>query len=83
MDIQLSPVVADEVNLEGDTRLAGLFDDNIPAELPEPGAGQREASEKKGIKSIGGAQPKVASTGESKDVSSIWKDAPDVSDVFN
>lgn len=84
LDIELSPVIADEdVNIEGDARLAGLFDDDIPTELPEPGAG-RESSEKKGVKSLGGVQPKVASTsGDSQDISSIWKDSPDVSDIFN
>jgi hypothetical protein len=82
MDIELSPVVADEVNLEEDARLAGLFDDDIPADLPEPGAG-REASEKKGVKSLGGAQPRVAGTGgAADDIGSIWSDAPDVSSIF-
>lgn len=84
MDIQLSPIIADEdVNLIDDPRLAGLFDNDIPAELPEPGAGRREASEKKGIKSIGKTQVKVASgSTEAQDISAIWQDSPDVSDVF-
>ena len=81
LDIELGPVASDE-EPEADERLASLFDDDIPAELPEPGAGRREASEKKGVKSLGG-QPRVAGNGgESQDISSIWDDAPDVSEVF-
>ena len=84
MDIELSSSV-DEADLgEVDSRLASLFDDEIPAELPEPGAARREASvKKKGVKSLGG-QPIVAGNGgEAQDISSIWNSAPDVSDVFN
>jgi len=82
MDIELTSTM-DDGAVEADSRLAGLFDDDIPEELPEPGAGKREASEKKGIKSLGGGQPKVASgDGGASDISSIWSDAPDVSDIF-
>ena len=81
MDIELGPAASGE-EPEADERLASLFDDDIPEELPEPGAGQREASEKKGVKTLGG-QPRVAGNGgESQDISSIWDDAPDVSEVF-
>jgi hypothetical protein len=83
LDIELSPVVADdEVDISNDARLAGLFDDDIPTELPEPGAG-REASGKKGVKSLGGGQPRVAGNSDANDISSIWNDSPDVSDIFN
>ena len=86
MDIELTSSM-DDGALDGggaDIRIAGLFDDDIPAELPEPGAGRREASAsgKQGIKSLGGAQPRVASAGGASDISSIWADAPDVSSVF-
>ena len=68
-------------------RIAGLFDDDIPEELPEPGAGRREASsngEKAGIKSLGGAQVRVAGDGGAAgDISGLWQDAPDVSRVFH
>lgn len=81
MDIELTSSEP-EGEVEPDERLAGLFDDDIPAELPEPGAG-REASEKAGIKSLGG-QPRVAGDGgDAKDISSIWQSAPDVSEIFN
>lgn len=83
MDIELTSSMDDGAGVP-DARLAGLFDDGIPAELPEPGAGKREASGKKGIKSLGGGQPKVASgDGGASDISSLWADAPDVSDIFN
>ena len=88
MDIELTSSM-DDGALDGggaDIRIAGLFDDDIPAELPEPGAGRREASangEKTGIKSLGGGQPRVASDGGAAgDISGLWQDAPDVSGVF-
>jgi len=83
MDIELSASMDDgETDIGADPRLAGLFDDGIPSDLPEPGTGRREASAKKGVKSLGG-QPRVASNGEGvADISSIWNSAPDVSEVF-
>ena len=69
---------------DSDTRLAALFEDGIPAELPQPGTG-RESSAKKGVRSLGGALPKVAGSGDKvADISELWSgiDAPDISDVF-
>jgi hypothetical protein len=85
MDIELTATMDSEIrpDANADAMLAGLFDDGVPAELPEPGLG-REASAKQGITSLGG-QPKVASAkaGGSADISSIWDSAPDVSEIFN
>jgi len=83
-DVELGPVAESlEADPEADAQLASLFDGGVPADLPEPGKGQKEASAKKGISRLGG-QPKVASGdgGGVADISQIWGDTPDVSDVF-
>jgi hypothetical protein len=83
LDIELTSSMDDEVgpDPEVDAQLqAALFGDE-----PEPDlTPKREASEKKGVKKLGG-QPRVASDANSApDISGIWGnlDAPDVSDVF-
>lgn len=85
-DIELSSSMADVTGSEDgdDGRIAGLFDDGIPAELPEPGAGRKASasSKKEGVRHLGG-QPRVASEGAgANDISSIWDAPPDVSDLF-
>ena len=78
-DFELSGLYTDESS-EADPRLAGLFEDDIPEELPQ----SREASEKEGVKTLGGGQPRVAgNAGEAQDLSNIWGDAPDITGVFN
>jgi hypothetical protein len=84
MDIELTSSMDDGMpEGETDARLAGLFDDDNLAELTATATGQRKASAKKqGIKSLGG-QPRVAkSNSGSTDISSIWTDVPDVSEIF-
>jgi hypothetical protein len=84
-DVELSSSMDGELDAseDEDGRIAGLFDDNIPSELPMPGAGRKgsEASEKKGVKRLGG-QPRVASEGVGSDIGSIWDAPPDVSELF-
>lgn len=82
MDFELSASMDTGMETEVDAKLAGLFDDGIPAELPEPGTGREASSKKQGIKSLG-AQPRVAGNGGgADDISSLWGDAPDVNGLF-
>jgi hypothetical protein len=79
LDVELNSVVADHENApESEETLASLFDDDTPSQEDL----NKLASEKEGIKSLGG-QPKVASAKDAEEnISSIWNDAPDVSGVF-
>ncbi len=82
MDIELtSASLGEEVETDPETQkqLASLWTDS-PQEQPEAAAGEKKA----GIKKLGG-QPRVASTSRpvtTDDISGIWSDAPDVSEVF-
>ena len=88
MDIELNSSMDDDLAPDqgADERLSSLFDgDGIVAGLRavEGNSGRKtEASQKAGIKKLGG-QPRVASaTGTGGDISSIWATAPDVSEAF-
>jgi len=80
MDIELSASM-DDVDIDPETNnllQAAIFGADEP-ELPQ----MKEASEKQGVTKLGG-QPKVASDSSGKaDISSIWAQAPDVSQIFN
>jgi len=81
LDIELNASTGDlEPDTEADARLAQLFDDPMAVKA-EQETQETEGSKKAGITKLGG-QPKVASEGESADISSIWGTAPDVSDIF-
>lgn len=85
-DIELTGAMEDEVapDAEADERLASLFDNDGLAATAAAGNSTRkvEASQKSGIKKLGG-QPRVASAdGGGVDISSIWQTAPDVSEAF-
>ena len=91
LDIELSPAVDTglEDAMEVDAELEGFLDDEVPVavedEIEALAASQKQASKKKGIKSIG-AQVRVASsasTGEAPSLENIWTSAPEVSDIFN
>jgi hypothetical protein len=78
MDIELQAASDDiQPDAQVEALLAGLFDaDN--AELTQ----EREASEKQGIKTLGG-QPKIASvSSDSSELSNLWESAPDVNHIF-
>jgi hypothetical protein len=89
MDIELTSSMDDalEPDAVADAQLASIFDDDeaiLAAELEKEQAagGSTVASEKAGIKTLGG-QPRVASqSGAEGDISGIWQTAPDVSEVF-
>ena len=85
-DIELTGAMEDEVapDAEADERLASLFDNDGLAAAATAGNSTHkvEASQKSGIKKLGG-QPRVASAeGAGVDISSIWQSAPDVSEAF-
>jgi len=89
MDIELTSSMDDalEPDAKADAQLASLFEDDealLAAELEKTQAagGSTVASEKAGIKTLGG-QPRVASKSAAEgDISGIWQSAPDVSEVF-
>jgi hypothetical protein len=90
MDIELTGAMDDQLDSdpEADERLASLFDNDglaqASANLTAGTSGRKaEASQKAGIKRLGG-QPRVASAdgGGVQDISSIWQSAPDVSEAF-
>lgn len=84
MDIELTTAMPDEpvADTAMDAKLAQLFDSPQTEEKSEESANKVEASEKQGVKTLGG-QPKVASSGDKPaDLSQLWKTAPDVSEAF-
>ena len=73
LDIEVNQVFEDQEDPEAEKLLAEVFDDGIETASDD--------DEKEGIKKLGG-QPKIASDVSDEDISTIWEDAPDVSDVF-
>jgi hypothetical protein len=86
MDIELTSSMDDVMttDTEADAQLASLFEDDEAlqaAELEKNGG--MVAAEKAGIKKLGGAVPRVASSGGGDgDITGLWESAPDVSEVF-
>ena len=81
LDIELTAVAEDE---EIDEKTASMLDKLYAADETEETEEEEteEVATKKGAQKLGG-QPKVASASLSDDdISSIWKSAPDVSQVF-
>jgi hypothetical protein len=67
---ELASIYADDEELENEVKAAEV-------------AKAKKASEKKGIKTLGGGAPKMASTPKGEvDLASIWDSAPDVNDIF-
>ena len=82
MDIEMTTAMLDEPVADPveDAKLAELFDSPQATEKSEDST-QKEASEKQGVKKLGG-QPKVASSDAPADLSQLWDSAPDVSEAF-
>lgn len=83
-DIGMNPsmdVVASE-SIAGDETLQNLFNNTIPKEARTP-APVRENAKTAGVQSLGGRVKEAAEAGEdSYDLSSLWKQDPDISDVL-
>lgn len=82
MDIELTASMDDALtpDPEADERLSSLFE--AAADDKDETSKKVEASQKAGIKKLGG-QPRVASASDAGvDISNIWDSAPDVSEVF-
>jgi hypothetical protein len=78
LDIEVTPVVEEvESDPEAEALLAQVFSDG---EAEVESSDETEEA-KQGIEKLGG-QPKFASDMSDADISTIWQDAPDVSDVF-